>query len=323
MILVAGLSPAWQQILQFETFRAGEVNRASDAVWCASGKVLNVGIALAHLQRGDSGDRSGGHPGCHLLSTLGGRAWAPIDEELAALGVERTWIRTAAPTRICTSILDRASGATTELVENASPITVDEWREFLAAYQRLVKAASLVVLTGSLPPGAPTSAYRQLLELSDCAAVLDVRGPELLAALPAGPLVVKPNLEELLATLRESSAAILPAGERRRGAMRELRDRGAQWVLATDGPRGASIAGPEGDFCCQPPTIEPVNPIGSGDCLAAGMAWRLAQGDDVLAALRFGIAAAVENALNLLPGRLEAAKVAERAAAIEVIRGLP
>ena len=49
MILAAGLTPAWQQILAFRRFIPGEVNRAHTAAWCASGKVLNVGCALHHL----------------------------------------------------------------------------------------------------------------------------------------------------------------------------------------------------------------------------------------------------------------------------------
>ena len=49
MILCAGLTPAWQQILVFESFRVGEVNRAREVIWCASGKVFNAGIAAHHL----------------------------------------------------------------------------------------------------------------------------------------------------------------------------------------------------------------------------------------------------------------------------------
>ena len=49
MILAAGLSPAWQQIVLLEALHLGEVNRASEVHWCASGKVLNVGLALHHL----------------------------------------------------------------------------------------------------------------------------------------------------------------------------------------------------------------------------------------------------------------------------------
>ena len=49
MILAAGLTPAWQQILSFDQFTLGEVNRARRSVWCGSGKVLNVGCALRQL----------------------------------------------------------------------------------------------------------------------------------------------------------------------------------------------------------------------------------------------------------------------------------
>ncbi len=46
MILAAGLSPAWQQIVVLDALSVGEVNRAREVHWCASGKVLNVGLAL-------------------------------------------------------------------------------------------------------------------------------------------------------------------------------------------------------------------------------------------------------------------------------------
>ena len=64
MILSAGLTPAWQQILVFDSFRYGEVNRAAQVVWCSSGKVFNAGIA-AHLLGGPS----------LTLATVGGPAY--------------------------------------------------------------------------------------------------------------------------------------------------------------------------------------------------------------------------------------------------------
>ena len=66
-VLAAGLSPAWQQILVFDEFNTGKVNRASEVHWCGSGKVLNVGIALAHLAKNSEVD-------CNTLSVIGRRA---------------------------------------------------------------------------------------------------------------------------------------------------------------------------------------------------------------------------------------------------------
>jgi fructose-1-phosphate kinase PfkB-like protein len=62
----------------------------------------------------------------------------------------------------------------------------------------------------------------------------------------------------------------------------------------------------------QPPRVEHVvNPIGSGDCLAAGIAWATASGHDMLEAIRRGIAAAADNVGQLLPARLDARRVSE------------
>jgi fructose-1-phosphate kinase PfkB-like protein len=63
-----------------------------------------------------------------------------------------------------------------------------------------------------------------------------------------------------------------------------------------------------------------VNAIGSGDCLAAGIAWGLQRGLDVPGAVRLGVAAAAENARQLLPARLDVDRVLALAGGIEVIR---
>ena len=51
MILAAGLTPAWQQILCFDDVQPGRSEPRSEVHWCASGKVLNVGMALGAAWR--------------------------------------------------------------------------------------------------------------------------------------------------------------------------------------------------------------------------------------------------------------------------------
>jgi 1-phosphofructokinase family hexose kinase len=322
-ILAAGLSPAWQQIMVFDQFAVGEVNRACEVHWCGSGKVLNVGIALAHLGTTDKRCNS------RVLSVIGARARAEIDREFAELGVDCRWIETCAPTRICTTIVERRSGRTTELVENAPPLTIVELARFREAFAEEAARADVVILTGSLPhvvasaaADAPPSLretrpsdafYCELLQTTRARAILDIRGPELLAALDCQPFCVKPNREELAATLGRD----LASDDDLHAAMHELNDRGAQWVIVTQGPDTvwASHAGNVHGF--QPPRVEHVvNPIGSGDCLAAGIAWATASGSEMLDAIRFGIAAAADNVGQLLPARLDARRIAELQKAI-------
>lgn len=288
MILAAGLSPAWQQTLVFDDFREGEVNRASEAVWCASGKVLNVGCAVHHI-----GTAS------HTLSLAGGLPGQALREDFARMGVPATWIETSTPSRVCTTILDRGRQVSTELVENAASVSLDELTTFRFAFAGLVKEAERIVLSGSLPEGTPPDFYRSLLEQTDRPALLDFRGDELRHCLSLKPWLVKPNRAELAATVGEplvTEADLL-------SAMQQLRSAGAEYVVVTDGPHAVWVAGPQGVARFHPPVVEVVNPIGCGDCFAAGLAIAWHEGRRWDDAVEWAITVAAENARHLLPAR--------------------
>jgi tagatose 6-phosphate kinase len=90
------------------------------------------------------------------------------------------------------------------------------------------------------------------------------------------------------------------------------------WVVVTDSKRPVWVAGPSGVVRMHPLMVKTVNPIGCGDCLAAGLAARLAAGDGMLDAVRFGIAAAADNAGQLLPARVELSRLASLASRIVI-----
>ncbi len=300
MIVAAGLTPAWQQILQFDALRLGEVNRASQAHWCSSGKVFNVGIA-----RGRLGAE------CVAVSPVGTDVADRVRQEFAELRVEARLIEQGPTTRVCTTLLDASDGTVTELVENARPLPAEVLSAFQQEFGRL-SSAQIVVLSGSLPAETPSAFYRQLLERTSALAVLDARGEELLSALERRPFFVKPNREELVRTLGrdlEDDGALL-------GGMRELNERGAEWVVITEGSKAVWVSSRSEAFRLQPLKLpKVVNPIGCGDCLAAGLAWGLSLGREPLDCVRIGIASAAQNAAALLPGRLnpeQALKEAER-----------
>jgi tagatose 6-phosphate kinase len=307
LILAAGLSPAWQQILRFDAFRPGEVNRARDVRWCASGKVLNVGIALAHL--GASTE---------TISLVGGVTGEQIQREFRDLGIAAAWVPTRSPTRVCTTILDLASGRATELVENAAAADAAELDAFRSLYASRAAGSEMVVLAGSLPAGATHTLFRELLEDTACPAIVDARGPELLAALEQGVLLVKPNREELARTVGRE----IESDTQLHRAMLELNGLGAEWVVVSDGARPAWASSRKQVFRLTPPRLEPVNPIGSGDCLAAGIAWALVERQDTLEAIRLGMGAAAHNVGQLLPARLDLDAVRSYAANVTCERAL-
>lgn len=304
MILAAGLSPAWQQIVCLPELRPGEVNRARETHWCASGKVLNVGLALGSL----------GAAQC-TLAPLGGSTGQAIAQEFAGRGVHARWVQTDAPTRVCTTLLAQADERATEIVENARPLRPSEVRACAEAFVELAQAATVVVWTGSQPPGVPIEFVRELLARVHVPALLDIRGPELQAALPGRPLLVKPNREELAATLGrplETEADVLAAAQ-------EVRERGAQWVLVSQGAGAALLVGSGARYRVHSLRVQRVvNPIACGDCLAAGIAWGLSQGESVASAVQLGVAAAAANAATLLPARLDPVQVRAASRRVEL-----
>lgn len=305
MILAAGLSPAWQQILRFGRFVPGEVNRAEDAHWCASGKVLNVAVALEQLEAR-----------CRVVAPLGGITGRAIQEEFTTRGgrLDCRWQEVPVATRVCTTILSTEDGVTTELVEECAALSAQQQDDFVEQFQQAAREADVMVLSGSLPPGTEPDLFARMLEGVASQAVLDIRGEPLNRALPRRPLLVKPNRAELAATFGEPLDD--PSALRR--AIGQLHERGAQWVAITDGPRPLWLSGPGGPWRLHPPPISLVNPIGSGDSLTAAVAWAVDEGHDMFTAIRLGIGVACNNAEQLLPGRVEAARVRHLAEQVQV-----
>lgn len=308
-VLAIGVTPAWQQTIELPHLTLGEVNRAANVTWTASGKVVNVGLALHSLGAN-----------AMTICPIGGHTGEELAAEFEATGASAKWLRVAARTRVCTTLLDADRQQTTELVENALPLTPDE----LLQYQRLVKGVAselatqrlVVAVSGSLPQGTSPSFFAETLQGISAELVLDIRGPELLACLPLKPLVVKPNKSELAA----STGMAINSMTDLRQAMTRLRELGAQWVVVSDGPHPMVVQGPDGDFIVPPVKVNVVNPIGCGDCLAAGIAHGIAAGLDVLAAVCLGMAAASDNATSLLSARLNPQHVATLRQQLEVHR---
>lgn len=306
MILAAGLTPAWQQIVSLPALLRGEVNRAADVHWCASGKVLNVGLAAQQL---------GG--AVRVLAPVGGPHGTAIQQACAATKLATEWILTGTPTRVCTTVIENAGTPplVTELVENAASMESTTLAAFASAYARAVADADTVVLSGSLPTGTPRDFYRDLLRVTGSRAILDVRGEELHLALAERPFLVKPNIEELSQTVGRE----LPTEADVFSAIDELHAAGAQQVVITQGSGPVLASDGTRRFRALPPRVDVKNPIGCGDSFAAGLAVAASDNADFPEALRSGIAAASANAEQLLPVVFDSKRVQELAALVSIL----
>ena len=296
-ILCLAVTPAVQRTQFFATFRPGEVNRIRRTLVTASGKGVNVALALKLL---------GGSP--RLLGFIGGDGGRYIASEMQRLGIAARWIEVPAPTRHCHTLVEDDTERVTELVEEAIPPAPDAWVDFARALEQELSGCNWLAISGALPPGAPPNALAGFCHAATARGVqlcVDSQGEPLLHTLPARPTLVKLNTEELERTCRlpDRSPASL-----QRGAD-QLRSLGAVAVLVTDGAQPAHLFDGTRTWSLPPATVRVVNPIGSGDSVTAGVLHALQQGRPLPEAAAFGLACGSANAETETPAQFDPARV--------------
>lgn len=230
----------------------------------AGGKGVNVARTLHALGRDTV-----------AVLPLGGFDGEAVRAELEAAGVPHHAIPIAGATRRTVTVVEAESGLATGFNESGPELAPDEWAEIGAAVSSLLETAvtdtaPVLVLSGKLPRGLAGDAYAELIALADdfgVPTILDTEGVPLLAALAAGPAVVKPNAHELLDATGLAD---------RRAAAKELLERGARAVVSSHGPDGLTAVTADGTWTARPPRIDGGNPTGAGDASVAALALGLA-----------------------------------------------
>jgi len=298
-ILFVAANPSVDRLYTVERLTVGAIHRPVEVVAVPGGKGLNAARAAARL-----GGRA------TALGILAGRSGDWIEDELGRRGVASRWVRTDGETRTCVSILDRASGLTTEVYEHGGPIPAAAWHELerLIADELDEGDVAVVAMSGSLPPGAPADGFGRIAALARAAsaaggprtrpvAVLaDTYGSALAAVLREQPAIVKINAAEAA----EATGIVVADPASAEAAAAILRGRGAGGVVITLGTAGAVAVDDGGSLRLAPPTAAGAYPVGSGDAFLGGLAVGIAQGHALPVAAGLGLAAGTANAL--IPG---------------------
>lgn len=275
MILTVTLNAALDRTYRVGELALGAAHRVEEAHAQAGGKGVNVARALACA--------SVPVVATGLVAGLTGRQ---IELELESAGIDAAMHAVDGESRQTITVVSRTGDAWVELDEHGPELTAASWRSFLDGSDGLVSRAAVVVLAGSLPPGAPVDAYRQLAERAHghgALVVLDTSGIALERALGARPEVVTPNRSELAGASGSRCGTVAEVVE----ACRSLEAMGAGAVVATLEGDGAIATQGEGAWRARHP-VRFGNPVGAGDALVAGLAASLAEGAPLAEGLRRG-----------------------------------
>ena len=252
------LNPAIDRTITVSGLARGAVNRAEHAGDRAGGKGVNVAAALA-----EQGHRVA------ALGFLGRDNDTIFAAHFAAFGIEDRCRRLPGATRTGIKIVDPARGETTDLNFPGLAPAPEELEALLRQLDAL--DARWCVLAGSLPPGVPVDFYAQAIRRLRARGVrvaLDTSGAALVAAIEAGPDLIKPNAHELEALVGRAlpdEAAVIAAAEMLVAA------KGVGLVAVSRGADGAVFVTAEELVAARPPAVEVRSTVGAGDAMVAGL----------------------------------------------------
>lgn len=261
MILTVTPNPALDLTWRVDRLIEGGTHRADAGAARAGGKGLNV-ARVAHAEGAD----------VLAITTTGGRVGQEFAAELRGSGVPHALVPVVAETRRSIAVVDESLGDTTIINERGSNPTDPEWAALLAEVVERLPGTRVLVVSGSVPPGAPDSLLPMLIAVGRDAGVpviVDTSGPALLRAADAGATVLKPNAAELV----EATGITDPVA----GA-RSLIARGTELVLLSLGAEGMLAV--TASALVHARLDEPLagNPTGAGDSGVAACAVLYAEG---------------------------------------------
>lgn len=268
-------------------FQASEVDRS------AGGKGVNVSIILQQL----------GYESA-AMGFLAGFCGEYVRDTLRRLKLTTNFVNVIGESRTNVYIVDEVGRIETGVTEPGPYISDESLGRFMKNYERMLSRARLVYLGGSLPPGVPQDAYKDLIlhcEEAKVPVFIDASGPALTAALEARPMVVKFNHRFLLSTLGYPMGSL----DDILNFVSKIHDNGIEWSVTTYGTVGNIFYTPQGIYLVDIGREEKeqmVSLLAIDDALMAGLAVALLEEMDVELAVRFAQACALEDTLHVRKG---------------------
>jgi 1-phosphofructokinase family hexose kinase len=286
MIYTVTLNPTLDKTLSVPQLRPGEFHRARILAAELAGKGINVSRVLKSL----------GIPS-RTLGFVGGRTGDAFRVGLAAEGFDIHFVDVGGETRSNITLLDESTGVYTKINEPGPTINAGHIAALQAQVEQWAQAGDYWVFSGSLPPGAPTDLYGQLVshvQAHGAHAFLDTSEAALRASLSVRPYGLKPNSDEASQALGRPVVTDKDHCE----AARSLRQMGVQVVLLTRGGDGLVLAMGDDVLLAFPPPVQVRSPVAAGDSAMAGLLWALLEGCDAAEVARRAVACGTGTAMQ-------------------------
>ncbi|MBD8121962.1 1-phosphofructokinase [Pseudomonas lutea] len=278
-ILTLTMNPALDLTVQLGPLHVGQVNRSDAMLSHAAGKGINVAQVLADL----------GHE-LTVAGFLGVDNQQPFESLFAKRGFIDEFVRVPGETRSNIKLAE-SSGRITDLNGPGPEVSVQAQQALATRVEQIAAGFDAVVVAGSLPRGVSAQWLKTLLlrlNAMGLKVALDTSGEALRVGLEASPWMIKPNTEELADAL---DAPIISIDAQAQAAA-ELRQRGIEHVVISQGSEGVHWFSADAALQALPPKVTVASTVGAGDSLLAGMVHGLLCGHKAEQTLRTATAIA-------------------------------
>jgi 1-phosphofructokinase family hexose kinase len=292
MIICITPNPAIDRTLILPRLIPGEVHRAEKVIVAAGGKGVNVARVIHTL---------GGEPLC--MGFLGGHTGRLLADLAQTEGLNSSWTWVNSETRTC-MILVAPDVDATLINEKGGSIHSSDWKRLRSDVRKSVSSASLVCISGSLPPQSGEEDFHGLLDTlvkADKQLWVDTSGTALKVALAHPGICVKVNGNEIA----EALGFEVNDFEAAKRALAVLSAKGLKASIITLGAAGAFLATRDGRWHAHGPQIQIASTVGSGDAFLGGFVSALDAGKGWPEALREAVAAGTANALSAGGGQFK------------------
>lgn len=269
------------------------VNRVSNVSKTAGGKGLNVTRVLRQLSEP-----------VKASGMLGGNFGQFIRKQLDEEGIKHDFSEISSETRNSIAILHE--GNQTEILEDGPEINGPELSAFFETYKRLLREVDIITISGSLPKGVRKDYYSTLIREANrqnTKTILDTSGETLTKSIQGNskPYLIKPNEEEISQVLGRKIETLV---ELQNALKSDLFDN-IEWIIVSLGKDGALVKHKKTIYKIDIPSVEVINPVGSGDATLAGLTYGISNGRTPKEIMRAGMVTGMLNAMNQKTGHVD------------------
>ncbi len=261
MIYTVTLNPALDKTVEIREFAVDSVNRISAMRTDPGGKGINVSKVIQKLE-GKS----------IAAGILGGSTGKAILAALEEMGLETCFHFVEGETKTNLKVVDPARHTNTDINEPGVTVTEETLGNLLKELLERVDEGDIVVLSGSLPKGAPKDTYRTWTEAfkgAGAKVILDADGDLLAEGLKASPYLVKPNNHELS---RLFGRTLTTKDELEEAGRKLMREHYIEKVVISLGGDGALYLTGDATVSAEGLKVPVGSTVGAGDSVVAALA---------------------------------------------------